>query len=64
MKAIFQIDKPEKVQATMSITMTIEEWEKLRDQLTQSFPSWWLGEAIRDILVKAKEVFFTDGHKE
>ena len=58
MKARFMIESPDNIQATMKITMTVEEWTELRDQLAQKWPSSRLSNAITSVLVEARKVYY------
>ena len=58
MKARFMIEEPEKIEATMKITMTVKEWEELRDQLVQKWPSARLSSAITGLLIDARRVVY------
>jgi len=49
-----------KVEATLEITMTIEEWFALREQLTSSWPSWVLGRDIGNMISKIQQEFRPD----
>ena len=60
MKARFMIEEPDKIEATMKITMTVKEWTELRDQLTNKWPSCNLGNAITTVLIEARKVYYAD----
>ncbi len=57
MKAIFMIENPSEIEATMKITMTLKKWEELRQQLGKSYPSWKLSAMITDLLAQANNVY-------
>lgn len=59
MKARFMIEEPAKIEATMKITMSVKNWEELRDQLEMKWPSSELSGKITDLLVQARKVFYT-----
>jgi hypothetical protein len=58
MKARFMLENPEAMEATVKITMTVKEWEDLRDQLVQKWPSSRLSNAITSMLVDARRVVY------
>lgn len=58
MIAKFRIEDPDNILATMEITMSIKDWNELRNQLDEAHPSWRLSSAIRDLLSQARKVFY------
>ena len=58
MKARFMIESPQAIEATIKITMTVAEWEKLRDQLAKKWPSSRLSSAITCLLCDARRVIY------
>lgn len=58
MKARFMLESPGEVQATMKITMPVKEWEDLRDQLQEKWPSSRLSHAITSMLSEARRVIY------
>lgn len=58
MKARYMIEDPGNIEATLKITMTVKEWEQLRDQLESSYPSWKLSGMITAILTDARRVVY------
>lgn len=58
MRARFMLENPEAVEATMKITMTVKEWEDLRDQLASKWPSSRLSSAITSMLMDARRVVY------
>lgn len=58
MKARFMIEEPGEIQATMKITMAVKEWEELRDQLAQKWPSSRLHSAITSVIIEARKVYY------
>lgn len=58
MKARFMIENPGEIECTMKITMTMTEWEELRDQLESKWPSSRLSSAITHVLVNARKVYY------
>lgn len=58
MKARFMIEEPQSVECTMKITMSVKEWEDLRDQLAAKWPSSRLSESITGILTEVRKVYY------
>lgn len=56
-KTKFKIDTPGSLQATLSITMSIEEWKRVYSQMSQSWPSGDIRRIISDMLDKALKEF-------
>ena len=62
MKSTFGIEKPDEVEATMTITMKIKEWRALKNQLGTDWPSWKLSSHISSVVSLANKTFFGE-HK-
>lgn len=60
MKARFALDKPDAMEATIHITMTLKQWRELQEQLVNVYPSWELSSVITDVLMQAGLVFYAD----
>ena len=60
MKARFLIEEPEKVEFTLKLTMTAKEWEQLRDQLQEKWPSARLSRAITSILTNVRATHYPE----
>ncbi len=60
MKVRFMIEEPQEIEATMKITMTVKEWEDLRDQLASKWPSSRLSTCITTLLCDARKVIYAD----
>jgi len=58
MKVRFMIENPQEIEATMKITMLVSEWETLRDQLVEKWPSARLSTAITSLLIDARRVIY------
>ena len=61
MHSTFGIREPSSVEATMSITMTTGEWEKISDQLRAAHPGWALSHHINRLVDRAKKQFYESG---
>ena len=60
MKSRFMVEKPDDIEMTMKITMSIKDWTDLRDQLEQKYPSWRLSGMITNLLSQARKVFYEE----
>ena len=58
MKTRFMMENPDEIEATLKITMSLKKWGNLRDQLSNTYPSWELSAAIADLLGQAREIFY------
>ncbi|WP_186065956.1 hypothetical protein [Burkholderia gladioli] len=57
MKAKFKIERPDDVPMTLTLTMTGGQWKRLREQLTNIYPSWKLSNTIDAMVRQASAVF-------
>lgn len=53
----FKIDKPDAMEATLTVTATVSEWRELRDQLGERWPSWDFARQIGNVIRQAERVF-------
>jgi hypothetical protein len=58
MTASFQVVEPKKVKFTCSITMQLEEWIQLQEQLSGKWPSSSLSSYITDMVIEARKTFY------
>lgn len=57
MKISGGLENVHKMDATLTITMTLDEWKQLQSQLAQAWPSWKLGSAISALWSKARKEY-------
>lgn len=60
--ARFQMEKPEEMNATMQITMSLADWKAIRGGLssgTGAYSSTMLIRAIDDLIAQAGKVFYS-----
>jgi hypothetical protein len=55
MRGTFKIEKPEDIDLTLTVTMSLREWRVLKDQMTSDHPSWKLRGLIGDAVRKAEQ---------
>ena len=58
MKASFELENPEQMDATLTMTMRLDDWRSLSEQLNGDFPSWQLSSTIVDLLMEANKTFY------
>ncbi len=59
MKATFKLDDVDAVQATMTLTMPVGEWRKLKKIMPSEWPGWDLSRNIGDLIRHAEAHFYT-----
>lgn len=61
----FHLNDPDKIEATMSISMRLGDWKKVGAAISgmKEYPSWDLSHAIRKMIDTAEQSFYgrTDG---
>ena len=60
MKARFEVTAPQEMEFTMTITMTLKEWEQLRKQCHNEYPGFELATHISQMVVLAHKTLTTD----
>jgi len=56
MKATFRLVDTHQIEATMTITMPVQDWKKLREELSSGYPSLTFGSHIAHLIDKAEGV--------
>lgn len=64
MKAVLRTTNPDSIEMTLTITMEVRDWKRLRDQLESDYPGWRLSSAIRSLINKAESHFEEEGTME
>lgn len=60
MKMNYQLANPDAMVATMTISMTVGEWERLQKELTHVWPASKLSEAIGKVLRDARRTVYNE----
>lgn len=60
MRSRFMLEDPKNIEATMKITMPLRQWEELRSQLQDKWPSSDLSSHINSLLSQGRKVFYAD----
>ncbi len=60
MTSRLKCENPGSIEYTMTITMTADEWEKLREQLNTAWPSGALGREITSLLAQARRIYWPE----
>lgn len=55
-----RIEKPEDVEVSLTITMTAKQWDELRSQLQDKWPSWQMSAAITGLLSQVRKIVWDD----
>jgi hypothetical protein len=63
MRARFQIENADQVEATLSVTMPIKDWKRFREQLPSAFPSWEFAAKIVH-MIQVAEAKWSDSHED
>jgi len=50
-------NKPNNIEFTLQITMTLEKWRALQATLTSTWPAWELSSKITQMVMQAEEAF-------
>lgn len=58
MTTSMKVENPDSVTVTLSLTMTLKEWQELRDQLTNDWPSWRVSGDINNMLGQVRQTFY------
>ena len=58
MKARLKCEKPEDIEYTVVLTATAKEFEELRDQLIDTWPSSDLVRTLNDLLGQARKIYW------
>jgi hypothetical protein len=58
MRMRFTIENPAEVECTIKITMTMGQWDTLRNQLETKWPSSELSRAITHVLSEARKSYY------
>lgn len=57
MKARIALTDPNEVEVTVTLTMKLKDWKRLRDQVADQYPGWELRSVISDLVAKAGSHF-------
>lgn len=57
MKVLGKLDNVDSMEATLTITMTLQEWREVAETLPRKWPHWKLGGAITELVTRARTVF-------
>jgi hypothetical protein len=59
MKAILRINDPDSIEFTLTVTMPLREWKRLREQLKHEYPAFKLSDAISE-MVKQASIYYSE----
>ena len=55
-----QVTNPDSVELTLTMTMDLLTWKRLKEQLADEYPAWNLGSQIREMIDHADAHFYPD----
>ena len=64
MKSSFKLLNADKLECELKVTMTLEDWRLVKQELAKSHPSVVLARAIGDMIYQAEQVFYPSEPKE
>ena len=57
MKIEYRAADPDTIELSMTITMSLADWSRLKEQLMQGYPLFRLSDPIRNMMIEAHEHF-------
>ena len=60
MQTTYKVKDPDKIEFTLTITMSLKDWKELQSQLATNWPSSMLSRDISDVTAKAQKVFYAE----
>lgn len=57
MKTKLKATNTKDIEFELTMTMTLERWQELQEQLSRDWPSWELSSAISDMVTQANKVY-------
>jgi hypothetical protein len=64
MRMRYRLENPDAMVATLTLTMTVGEWEQLDKELTHVWPASKLSEAIGKVLRSARKDIYSSEEKD
>lgn len=58
MKAVFEATKPDDIQFSMTIAMSLKDWKELRERVDEKWPGWDFRSKITDMIMQAERQFY------
>lgn len=57
MKTTMRVERPDEIEASITITMKVKDWRELQRQLAKDWPSWRLSSQITDLVLQVQRVY-------
>jgi hypothetical protein len=57
MKTTLYVTKPDEIEFTLQVTMSLEKWKSLRDAIGEKWPGWEFRSKITDMILAAQKEF-------
>lgn len=64
MRSQLKIENPDRIEFTLTMTMSLSEWKELQGQLDGNYPSWKLSHQISSMVSQATGTFYPDEKAE
>ena len=65
MQSYFKIEDSGRLQASLTASMSLNDWKALRDQMNaERWPSCDLVRAIQELVDKAEQIFYSNGSSD
>jgi hypothetical protein len=55
----FHANKPDEIELTLTLTMTLDQWKRLKEQIPHEWPSSDIKSKIYDLVRQAERHFYT-----
>jgi len=64
MKASYELKNPNKLEATITLTATVEDFRELMKHQPEAWPCWHLRNAIKEVVDKAEATFYANSKQD
>lgn len=64
MRSTFKVEKPDTIELTMTITMSLKDWKQLSKDLQNTYPSWTLSGEINSMVHQASRNYVPEAPEE
>lgn len=58
MRTHLQATRPEEIEFSLTVTMSLKDWRTVQGQLSKAWPSWELSSAITQMVTEAERRFY------
>ena len=64
MRGTYKIQDADNIDCTLTVTMTVKQWEELSEQLNETYPSWQLSSMVNKMTREARQTIFADSPRD